>query len=53
MIGYLFGGAIAGFIIGVALMIGLIILYNKKFKSKVDEIKLRNELYNIDKEIRK
>lgn len=53
MIGYLLGGAVAGFIIGVALMAGLIVLYIKKFKSKVDDAKLRNELYRIDKEVHK
>ena len=53
MAGYLLGGAVAGYILGIATMIGAIIFYNKKLKSKVDEIKLRNELYNIDKEVHK
>lgn len=49
MIGYVTGGFIVGFIVGVTTMIGLTILFNKKFKTKWSDLKFKIELRRIDK----
>lgn len=49
MIGYVVGGFIIGFIVGVGLMAWLTILFNKKFKDKWADLKLKAELKKLDR----